>query len=115
MEGFDGIVPVPLHRGSTRSFNQAREISIGLGQELGLPVVDVLQWAREQSPQARGNAVQRRLLPADAIVCVRPHLPAGRFILVDDVRTTGTTLLRGKTALDMEGLKVGAFMTWSSA
>lgn len=115
LDGFDAIVPVPLHRGSPRAFNQALEISEGLGQVLGLTVADILSWRLEQSPQARSSAVQRRLLPAEAIVCPNPVFAGGRFILLDDVRTTGTTLLRGQAALDRQGLQVGAFVTWSSA
>lgn len=109
------IVPVPLHRGSSRTFNQALEIARGLGQTLRVEVWDILSWAVVLPPQEKGGAAQRRLLPLDAISCGENRLRGKKITLVDDVRTTGTTLLRAKSALERCGGDVIAFVTWSSA
>ncbi len=112
---FSALVPVPLHRGSRRPYNQALEICKGMGQVMELDVADVLLWSRWLPPQAGGSAEQRRLMPDDSMICMTGCLPTGRVVLVDDVRTTGTTLLRGRSALEKAGIQVGAFLTWSSA
>lgn len=111
----DGVVPVPLHKGSSRSFNQALEIATGLGKTLGVEVFDILSWSGVLPTQARGGAIQRRLMPLDAISCRKDAAGGRNIVLVDDVRTTGTTLLRAHSALEACGGNTVAFVTWSSA
>lgn len=115
LAGVDGIVPIPLHTGSPRAFNQALEMARGLGRVLGAQVQDILAWSEVLPPQAKGSATERRLMPLDAIRCCKTGLRGKGLILVDDVRTTGTTLLRAYSALEANGATVRAFVTWTSA
>jgi ComF family protein len=93
----DCVVPIPLHwrRKHTRGFNQAHEIA----RHLGLPVVEPLIRFRATRPQVELSAEERRANVAGAFA-IRyrrrfrpPAAIAGlRFVLVDDVATTGATL-----------------------
>lgn len=115
LHDIEAVVPVPLHKDSSRFFNQALEIARGLGLALGVEVIDALSWSIILQPQAKGCGVERRLMPLDAMSCRGEELHGRRVILVDDVRTTGTTLLRAQFAIEGGGGRVGAFVTWSSA
>ncbi|HCD72551.1 MAG TPA: hypothetical protein DEQ04_08375 [Thermovirga lienii] len=109
------LVPVPLHKGSVRPFNQASEIAKGLGQALGVPVLDVLSWREELSCQVGKSFMERRMLPEDAIVLKDDaEFPEGKgIIIVDDVCTTGTTIERCKKALEKKGSHVVGSGVWS--
>lgn len=111
----DALVPVPLHIGSVRPFNQAFEIAKGLGQALGAPVFDVLSWREELSCQVSKSPVERRMLPEGVIVFKDDvDVPEGKgIIIVDDVCTTGTTIERCRKALEKKGFQVVGAVVWS--
>ena len=111
--GASVLVPVPLHLGSARGYNQAREIARGLGKQWGLPVEDALQWTCAWEFQARRSSRSRRELPAGALRWV--GAPTAGVVLVDDVRTTGTTLERCAAAARQGGSGVVACVVWSMA
>jgi len=98
----DGLVPVPIHwtRQWERGFNQSELLAQRVGRSLSLPVTQVLVRKRRTPPQVGLEAVarQRNLQGAFAI---RPHatVEGQRLILVDDVRTTGSTLAECATVL----------------
>jgi len=110
-EGAALLVPVPLHRGSSRGYNQSEEIARGLGREWSLPVVDALQWTRDWDPQSRRVKASRRDLPLEALRWEGP--PRGGVVLVDDVCTTGTTLDRCSRAARRGRSSVVAWVAWS--
>ncbi len=92
----DGLVPVPLHptKERNRGFNQSMLLANHLSRASGIPVVDLLQRARKTVSQTTLSGRQRRENVRDVFV-MNPqwHPRAGqRFILIDDVRTTGATL-----------------------
>lgn len=109
------LVPVPLHMGSVRPFNQAFEIAKGLGKALGAPVFDVLSWREELSGQVGKSLKERRMLPEGVIVVKDDaKLAEGKgIIIVDDVCTTGTTIERCKRALEKKGYRVVGAVVWS--
>lgn len=111
----DALVPVPLHIGSVRPFNQAFEIAKGLGKALGVPVFDVLSWREELSCQVSKSPVERRMLPEGVIVFKDDvDVPEGKgIIIVDDVCTTGTTIERCRKALEKKGFQVVGAVVWS--
>ncbi len=98
LSGASCAVPVPLHplRRLGRGFNQAHE----LARALPLPTVSALRRTRATSPQEHLTAVARRQNVRDAFALsrvltprTRHHLIDGRVVvLIDDVRTTGSTL-----------------------
>ncbi|MBB5350167.1 ComF family protein [Haloferula luteola] len=88
------LVPVPLHwrRKGWRRFNQAKEIALPLGKELGLPVKDVLRRVRATRTQTRLSRKERQqnLRGAFRIRGAIDGWPGA--VLVDDVLTTGSTV-----------------------
>jgi ComF family protein len=93
-EGFDCLVPVPLHRQRLRArgYNQAVEIARPLARQLGLPLeTGLLRRARRTPPQQGLSADQRSRNLRNAFT-LAGQLRGGRVLLVDDVMTTGATV-----------------------
>lgn len=95
----DALVPVPLHpvRHRARGYNQAREIAEALGDMAGLPVIDALERCRATRSQVGLGRSARRANVAGAFVC--RATPSKRVGLVDDVTTSGATLVEAASAL----------------
>ena len=100
----DCVVPVPLHpwRRLRRGFNQARD----LAQDLDRPVVDALWRVRATRPQMSLSGAARRMNLRGAFVA-SPFVDLNDrvVVLVDDVRTTGTTLDRCAKVLRRAGAR----------
>lgn len=94
--GIDAIAYVPLHprKARARSFNQARLLAEQLSRRLGVPVErNALRRVRWTSTQTRLSAEARRANVSGAFVCPIPDWIDGRrWLLVDDVMTTGATV-----------------------
>lgn len=105
------LVPVPLRRDSSRSYNQAERMAKGMSAEWGGPVMDGLEWSRSFPSQVGRNAFERRALPRDAFCWKGPRIE-GPVLLVDDVFTTGTTLIRAAEALNGAGISVRGAYCW---
>ena len=103
----DCLLPVPLHpaRQRERGFNQSAEIAAGLGAVLGVPVCHgVVRRRRNTRQQALLSAEERRanLLGAFAPMAA---LPASvRIGIVDDVWTTGETMIACAQAVESDRL-----------
>ena len=94
-DGYDVVVPVPLHRARLRwrGFNQAALLGAALARRNGGRLdVATLARVRPTPPQtARGHAARARNV-RNAFKVRRPLRVAGRrVLLVDDVMTTGAT------------------------
>lgn len=108
-EGY-AIVPVPLHRSRQRhrGFNQSLLIARIVAQLLKLPLIeDALQKTKATPPQA---SIRGRLRRADNLegcfAVIRPDVIAGqKIILVDDVCTSGTTLIEAAETLKRCGAR----------
>lgn len=106
LDGFDAIVPVPLHwrRRLTRGYNQAERIASPLARQLGLPLVAALRRARRTPPQTSLGKSDRLANLHQAFRVPRPGRIRGlRLLLVDDVATTGATLDASAAALRQAG------------
>lgn len=109
------LVPVPLHRGSERAFNQSLEIAKGISREWGCPVSDRLAWRERRPSQVRLSAELRKKLPRDSITWKGRVGSNLTVVLVDDVCTTGATLRAAAGAVRAAGTKVQGALVWALA
>jgi len=110
---FDAIVPVPLHRLKRieRTYNQAEAIARGMAGVLGLPVsVRCIERGLYTGTQTGLGMEARRDNMAGAFRPGRERCPA-RVLLVDDVLTTGATMVAAAEALKAAGAVEVAFAT----
>jgi ComF family protein len=106
--GGDLLVPVPIHedRRRRRGYDQAVLLADAAAAHLGIPAVVALARNRATTPQFELGRERRAANVADAF---RVHeasrrAVAGRWIvLVDDVATTGATLVSCAHALLAQG------------
>jgi ComF family protein len=100
------LVPIPLHpaRRAWRGYDQALLLARDASARWGVPVVEALSRTRDQEPQARLDPERRRANMRGAFRVVHPAAVDGRpILLVDDVATTGSTLLEAALALEDAG------------
>lgn len=105
--GIDLLLPVPMHGSKLRrrGYNQAVEVARGISEATGIPVGNNLVARRGHDSQTRRNAWQRWLNARDIYAVERPAELAGKHVaVVDDVVTTGATLLACLTALHSAGV-----------
>jgi ComF family protein len=99
------IVPVPLAAGRARArgYNQAERLGRALSTLTGLPLrTDLLLRSRETRTQTALPPEARRANVAGAFRA--QNVPAGcRLLLIDDVFTTGATLIEAATTLTEAG------------
>lgn len=95
-EGYDVIMPVPLHsaRLRWRGFNQAALLAGAVARELGgkLDVSSLVRMRATAAQTERGLEERRRNVQAAFIVMKPARIAAMRILLVDDVMTTGATV-----------------------
>ena len=110
--GLSALTFVPLHpeRARQRGFNQAERIARSLGQELHLPVIEGLSRVRPTAAQVGLTGREREANVAGAFRWTAAGAPPVATGLVDDVCTTGATLLAAASALNTAGGSVRAFL-----
>jgi predicted amidophosphoribosyltransferase len=99
------LVPVPLHpsRRRRRGFNQAERLAGAIAARAGAPVADCLSRGGPRGTQM-GRDHDERLAALSGTISVRIGArPPPRALLVDDVVTTGATLLACAAALRAAG------------
>ncbi len=95
-DGLDLIVPIPLHRRKMimRGYNQSEAIAQGLSDVTGLPIGNNLIARRGHSSQTRKNSYSRWVNAQNIYDVVNADLLKDKHLLiVDDVITTGSTML----------------------
>lgn len=103
LEPIDVIVPIPLHasRQQHRGYNQAACIAKGIAQVMGVEVCSqVLVRTVATSTQTRMRVFERYQNTQGIFTVRQPEVLAHKqVLLVDDVITTGATLLAAAQAL----------------
>jgi len=105
------LVPVPLHpdREHSRGYNQAKVLAQHLSPLLDIDVADdILLRSVEGSPQADQKFEKRAENIKDVFHVSQPAEGADRVILIDDVVTTGSTMIEARRVLDGAGYKTVA-------
>ncbi|MBL7925260.1 MAG: ComF family protein [Bacteroidia bacterium] len=105
------IVPVPLHPGKERlrGYNQAASFGEGLAEVMRIPQwTGALQRKRNTATQTRKHRFDRASNVLNVFEAVEEQSLAGKHILlVDDVITTGSTLVSAAEALlKIQGVQV---------
>ena len=103
LTGRVSLIPIPLgsRRFRKRGYNQSERLAVAVGRLTGIPVADVLRRVRETPSQTALTPEQRAANVSDAFRAAGPA-PA-HCVVVDDVFTTGATLLAAAAALTAAG------------
>ncbi|MHC1785610.1 MAG: ComF family protein [Christensenellales bacterium] len=109
---FDALVPVPLHRGRLRErgFNQARLLCEGISRGTGIPCLDALERLRRTKRQSSLPHGERQGNVKGSFRCVLP-VRGLSILLVDDVRTTGSTARASASELKQAGAREVCLLT----
>ena len=101
----DALAAVPLHaeRQRERGFNQAALLAQELGRIWGIPLVTTLIRVRATDHQVGQSARDRSANVQGAFVWDSQTPPPARIVLIDDVLTTGATLIACAEALCAAG------------
>ncbi|PMQ07530.1 Orotate phosphoribosyltransferase [Dyella sp. AD56] len=102
------VVPVPLHIGRLRErgYNQARELARPLAKHLGLTSrFNVLFRQRPTAAQTELGAVARRRNVRGAFITREHTAWPAHVVLLDDVMTTGATLMECARMLKRAGVQ----------
>lgn len=96
-EGMDCIIPVPLacRRQRHRGYNQSEMLARGISRVTGLPVfTDAVERATDNESQTGLHHSERRANVEGIFHLCQPAQLTGRhLLLIDDVVTTGSTLI----------------------
>jgi ComF family protein len=104
----DVLVPVPLHprRMAERGFNQSELLAQHLSRLSGIPMLaSGLVRSRDTAHQVGLDARERHENVREAFVWQQPARPPARVLLIDDVLTTGATLVACAHALRLAGTR----------
>ena len=110
-DGIDSIIPVPLAKKKKRKrgYNQSEYLAKGLSMITGIPVRDdVVRRIIANPTQTRLNAEQRKKNVENIFKLVNGKAIEGKHVLLlDDVITTGATILSCAKELDkVENLRI---------
>lgn len=108
-KNWDQITPVPLHpvKQKKRGYNQSEQFAKGLSESMGIPVVLSLVRVQHTETQTKKSRMERIENVAE-VFDVDPNndVHGKRLLLVDDVMTTGATLITCANVLLEKGSEV---------
>lgn len=110
-DGIDAIIPIPLHpqKERMRGYNQSERIAAGLSAITGIPVeAKAVSRIKNSETQTHKTATERWENVKQCFLLHQPEQFIERHILlIDDVLTTGATLLACASAFEgIENLKI---------
>jgi ComF family protein len=104
---YDAVVPVPMHwrKRADRGFDQAWELAREVSRRTGVPMARGLERRRHGRSQTGLSGPERRKSLA-GVYAARPQagLTGKSVLLVDDVWTTGSTVMMCAAALKQAGV-----------
>lgn len=112
------LVPVPLHKSRLleRGYNQAELLAKTMGRFFGCPVLDVLERVKDTGHQAQLEKRSERQSNMKEVFRLKESAKnllseCSQILLVDDIVTTGSTLLACRDALAANGVTRVAALT----
>lgn len=101
---FDFIAPMPLHpiRKIERGYNQAERLAKGVSEVIGTPVRELVRRARYAKTQTSFDLAGRLQNVKNAFECDEA-LNGESILLIDDVFTTGSTMMECAKTLKSAG------------
>lgn len=101
----DCIVPVPLHanRLKSRGYNQSAVLAEVIAERIGVPVREDLLFRIKDTPNQARIKRQERIENVKGAFEARAECKGLSVILIDDVRTTGSTLRECALELKRKG------------
>jgi ComF family protein len=95
-KNWDQITPVPLHplKQKRRGYNQSEQFANGLSESLGIPVITSLERVLFTETQTKKSRIER-IENVSQVFAINESKPVNekRILVVDDVMTTGATLV----------------------
>lgn len=103
------LVPIPLYSGRLRKrgYNHSALLAEELSKKLNLKVIDILKRIRDTKSQF-GLKLKDRKKNIKNAFSILPNIPISQYpniFLVDDILTTGSTLLETARILKKKGVK----------
>lgn len=113
-EKFDLIVPVPIHffRRLARGFNQSDFLARSLSEILKTPFCNAMKRIRYTRKQSN-KRLEKRIIALKDAFRVNEDIKGRSILLVDDVITTGTTMIRCYEALMNAGAAKVSFAAFA--
>ncbi len=110
-QGIDYIIPIPLHpkKEKLRGYNQSQIIAEGISEVMKVPIAsNFMSRSVFTDTQTKKSREDRWNNVKDIFVLKNQELLMGKHVLlVDDVITTGATLMSaGKALMQVDGIKI---------
>lgn len=112
LKGFDAILPMPLHprRQRERGYNQAELLARELSAGTGLPCAGLISRLKFTRPQWTLSR-QKRFNNVKNVFRAEKAAAGGKFLLIDDVCTSGASLEGcAQALLEAGAIEVGAYV-----
>lgn len=93
-EGFDGIVPVPVRPGKLKEkgWDQIEDLCTVLSRKYGLKILPVLERCAGVQQKTLNREERKGKLGASYVLKPSAVLSGKRFLILDDIVTTGSTM-----------------------